>query len=835
MLINKNWKIQCFDVGQAKDLEIADPNYMDHFWISAKVPGDVHSILLEKNLLDDPFFGHNDWKAKWVEEKVWWYRTEFMFEKDSLEEDERLELVFEGLDTFATIYLNGVELGSTENMFISHTFDVTREIVNGRNVIAVKFNPVSYQLKDKEKNYWAGFDKNRIWARKAQYHFGWDWGPQILTVGIWKEVRLEKRKIAKIKSVYARTLDIQDSRALVQIDIYTKNFVRGKQLRAEITLKNQEQQFSQTVNIDKDRATITLNIDNPKLWWTHDLGEPNLYQLAVVLKWEDEVLDIYETEIGIRTIEVMQRDREGNRRFTFVLNGVEMFAKGANWIPVDSFLGSVPESRYRHLVQLAKEANMNMLRVWGGGIYEKDVFYQECNRQGILVWQDFMFACALYPDYNRNYMENVRQEVVSVIKRLRNHPSVALWCGNNENDWLYEVERAAGNIRTPFYGEKIYHELIPELLEELDPSRFYWPSSPYGGNDHNSAEEGDRHNWQVWHGNIEPRRFGQNLGQNISVEGVSFRNYKKDHTRFCSEFGMHASANRYTLEKNMPEGAFYWGSDELAYRNKDYHHIKGILLMEGYTGIPNNIEEYMNYSMLTQAEGLKYGMEHYRRNKPQTSGALIWQLNDCWPGTSWSMIDYYLLPKASYYYSKKFNAPLLYTLEHDPGDDLHLWVVNDRLEEVRDTLVFEVFRFNGEIVYSKEFLIHVKGNASLPIASLSEAEVLQGELAEQVVVRLRSLNKKAEENYYYLRNHKDLQLPKAKLQVNVMPEKQEVEILTDCFARFVKLELPAEKIVFSDNFFDLLPSERKMIKIRHLDGQAVSLDGLSVSAINSSA
>jgi beta-mannosidase len=835
LLINKNWKIQYFDVGQVRDLTIADPNYIDHFWMSAKVPGDVHSILREKNLLDDPFFGHNDLKAKWVEEKVWWYRTEFTFEKDGLDPDERLELIFEGLDTFATVYLNGVELGSTENMFISHTFDVTREIVNGKNVLAVKFNPVSYQLKDKEKNYWAGFDKDRIWARKAQYHFGWDWGPRILTVGIWKDVRLEKRKIAKIESVYARTLDIQDSRALVQIDICTKNFVRGKQLRAEIMLKDQEQQFFRAVNMDKDRATLTLNIDHPKLWWTHDLGEPHLYQLAVVLKWEDEVLDTYETEIGIRTIEVMQRDREGNRRFTFVLNGVEIFAKGANWIPVDSFLGSAPESRYRHLIQLAKEANMNMLRVWGGGIYEKDVFYQECNRQGILVWQDFMFACALYPDYNRDYMENVRKEVISVVKRLRNHPSIALWCGNNENDWLYEVERAAGNIHTPFYGEKIYHELIPELLEELDPSRLYWPSSPYGGNDHNSEEEGDRHNWQVWHGNIEPRRFGQNLGQNISVEGVSFRNYKKDHARFCSEFGMHASANRYTLEKNMPEGTFYWGSDELAYRNKDYHHIKGILLMEGYTGIPKNIEEYMNYSMLTQAEGLKYGMEHYRRNKPQTSGALIWQLNDCWPGTSWSMIDYYLLPKASYYYSKKFNAPLVYTLEHDPGDDLHLWVVNDQLEDVRDTLVLEVFRFNGELVYSKEFFIHVKGNVSLRIASLTEAEVLQGEPAEQVVVRLKSLNKKAEENYYYLRNHKDLQLPKAKLQVKVIPEKQEVAIRTDCFARFVKLELPGEKIVFSDNFFDLLPLERKIIKIRHLDGQAVSLEGLSVSAINGSA
>jgi beta-mannosidase len=832
LLINKNWKMQYFDVGQVSDLTVADPNYIDHFWMSAKVPGDVHSTLFEKKLIDDPFFGHNDLKSKWVEEKVWWYRTEFTFDKNNLDKDERLELIFEGLDTFATVYLNGVELGSTENMFISHTFDVTREIVDGRNVLAVKFQPVSYQLKDKEKNYWAGFGKDRIWARKAQYHFGWDWGPQILTVGIWKDVRLEKRKIAKIDSVYARTLDIKDGRALVQIEIYTKTFVKGKNVYAEVTLKDQEQQFFQTVNIEHDRATINLNIDHPKLWWTHDLGEPNLYQLSAVLKCEGEVLDTCQTEFGIRTIEVMTRDREGNSRFTFVLNGVEIFAKGANWIPVDSFLGSAPDSRYIHLIQLAKEANMNMLRVWGGGIYEKDIFYQECNRQGILIWQDFMFACALYPDYNRNYMENVRAEVISVIKRLRNHPSIALWCGNNENDWLYEVEYAAGNIQTPFYGEKIYHELIPELLEELDPSRLYWPSSPYGGNDHNSQEEGDRHNWQVWHGNVEPRKFGQNLGQNISVEGVSFRNYKKDRTRFCSEFGMHASANRYTLEKNLPEGTFYWGSDELTYRNKDYHHEKGILLMEGYTGIPKNIEEYINYSMLTQAEGLKYGVEHYRRNKPQTSGALIWQLNDCWPGTSWSMIDYYLLPKASYYYSKKFYASLLFTLEHDPGEELNLWVVNDRLEDYEDILVLEVFHFNGGLVYSQEFNIHVKGNTSTHIAALTEAEVLQGQPAEQVVVRLKSLNKKVEENYYYLRDYKDLQLPKAKLQVKVSPEIQEVEIRTDRFARFVKLELPAEKITFSDNFFDLLPGERKMIKFGHLEGKRISLDGLRVSAMN---
>ncbi|WP_026562630.1 glycoside hydrolase family 2 protein [Bacillus sp. J37] len=833
MKLNQNWKIQHFDIGEVRDLSVAAPDYIDHFWMTAKVPGDVHSTLIDKKMIEHPFFGHNDLKSKWVSEKIWWYRSEFHYSKQDLMENERLELTFEGLDTFATIYLNGVEIGSTENMFIPHTFEVTREVTEGKNIIAVKFDPVSERLKEKEKNYWAGFGKDRIWARKAQSHFGWDWGPQILTVGIWKDVRLEKRKIAKIDSVFARTLSIEDDKALVQVDVDTKAFTRNKDLYVEMILTDGIQHYVKKEKIERNHTHFVIEMDNPTLWWTHDLGTPHLYNVHIRLLCHEEEIDSHTSDIGIRTIEVMQRGQDGHARFTFVLNGVEIFAKGANWIPIDSFIGPTPDVRYSQLLNQAKEAHMNMMRVWGGGIYEREIFYNECNRLGILVWQDFMFACALYPDYNKNYMENVREEIEVTIKTLRNHPCIAIWCGNNENDWLYEVEFSAGNINTPFYGEKIYHELIPGLLEELDTSRLYWPSSPFGGNDHDSEEEGDRHNWQVWHGNVEPRQFGENLGQNYSVEGVSFKNYKKDYTRFSSEFGMHASANRYTLENNLPEGTFYWGSDEMSYRNKDYHHQKGILLMEGYTGIPTNIEEYMNYSMLTQAEGLKYGIEHYRRNKPMTSGALVWQLNDCWPGTSWSMIDYYLLPKASFYYAKKFFHPLLLSIDHDAGKALNVWVVNDRVETYTDTLELKITTFKGEEIFSKSLSVEVGENVSTKVATFTEEELLQGYSAHDVFISLASKQDKAQRDISYLRDYKDLSLPECEIQVEVNQENQTVTVRTDHFARMVKVEIPAEKISFSDNYFDLLPGESKTIQIGHLENEKVNLEELTVSAMNS--
>ncbi|WP_338788199.1 beta-mannosidase [Metabacillus sp. FJAT-53654] len=832
MKINDGWRIHSFDVGAARDLEVAAPEYIDYFWMKAKVPGDVHSTLIARHIIEDPFFGHNDKKCQWVEEKVWWYRTSFQFDEE-IAKGEQYELTFEGLDTYATVYLNGVEIGSTENMFMTHTFDVTRELNRGENVLAVKFDPVHVHVKEKLQYYWSGFSKKRIWTRKAQSHFGWDWGPRLVAVGIWKDVHLKKRRHTKLDSICAKTVHIGENEATVEVDIELKGYGKAKEFEVKVFLSDGSEQLVGKATVNGKKAKVALQINNPKLWWTHDLGTPHLYQLTVQLHLDGEVIDRREEEVGIRTIEVLQKDEQGNHCFTFVLNGVKLFAKGANWIPIDSFIGAAPDSRYRHLVKMAKNANMNMLRVWGGGIYEKDVFYQECNRLGLLVWQDFMFACALYPDYNKNFMDNVREEIIHVVKRLRNHPCLAIWCGNNENDWLYEALFSSGEITHPFYGEKIYHELMPELLEELDPTRLFWPSSPFGGNDHNSREQGDSHNWQVWHGNLEPRLFGQTQEVDYSVDGVSFKHFKEDTTKFASEFGMHASSNRYTLESNIPANQFFWGSEEMAYRNKDIHHPKGILLMEGYSGAPTNLAEYIDFSMLTQAEGLKYGIEHYRRNKPSTSGALFWQLNDCWPGTSWSVIDYYLLPKASYHYAKKFFSPILLTIDHHQGEKLDIWVVNERLEDYEDVVELAVYDFTGEKVHAFEQSVLVKANEATCVASFFEADVIRGVDPSQSIIVLSSKTNRTEDNYYYFRDHKDLNLPKAKFFVQVDEEKQEVKIETNAFARMVKIEIDVEKAVISDNFFDLLPNNRVTITINQADGKSIPWDTLKISAINS--
>jgi len=828
------WRIQHFDVGQARPLDVAAAGLDDRFWITARVPGDVHSALIERGIIDHPYFGHNDAKCRWIEQKEWWYRTSFDYEKPQGRE-ERHELIFEGLDTFATIYVNGLEIGKTDNALMGHTFDVTRILRSGKNTIAVRFDPLYLHNRDKEQVQWSSYTKERPWIRKAAMNFGWDWGPRMVTVGIWGKVRLERRRVARLDSVFARTASLAEQEALVQVDVEATAYRRGAVCRAEITLKTADGAVvaAEAMALDGSHAAALLRVPKPRLWWTHDLGEPYLYRLEVALLAGGEPVDRYEADFGIRTIELQLKDEAGGNAFAFVLNGVKLFAKGANWIPVDNLIGAAPDDRYRDLIELSVQANMNMLRVWAGGIYEKDVFYEECDRRGVLVWQDFAFANALFPDYNRDFMENVRREAEYNVKRLRNHASLALWCGNNEIDWLYDMKTAGGDITCPFYGESIYHELLPEVLAALDDSRAYWPSSPFGGDDANDPEVGDRHNWQVWHGSVYPRRSGEPPLIDYSVEGVSFKNYKKDFALFSSEFGMHASANRYTLEKNIPAGQFYWNSDEMAYRNKDTNHQKGILLMEGYTGIPRDIEEYMNFSMLTQAEGLKYGIEHYRRNKRRTSGTLIWQLNDSWPGTSWSLIDYELLPKASYFYAKKFYDPVLLSLDHEPGEPLAVWVVNDRLEPIDGKVRLTVYDFAGQELFSRAFDARVPGNAAAELGRLPEAEALAGRAAEDVVVRLSAEGWDAPDNLCYLRDQKDLRLPPAALEVEVDEREQTVTVTAACsLARMVKLDVPHGNIRFSDNFFDLLPGERKTVQIRHPRGRSVSLDRLKVSALN---
>ncbi|WP_138755086.1 beta-mannosidase [Paenibacillus sinopodophylli] len=837
MELTAEWRLQGYDIGQVPALQIADAGLDDRFWMTAKVPGCVHSTLIERNLITDPYFGHNDISSRWIEDKEWWYRTKFQLDQ-GLQKQEKLEIFFEGLDTFATVFVNGLEIGKTANMHRGYTFDITRVVKPGKNTIAVKFDPLSLHHKDKALMQWSSYTKERPWIRKAAMNYGWDWGPRMVTVGIWGKVHVLRSVQARLDSVFAQSLSCSLEQASVQVSVDMKRFSSNQDFVVQTKLVDVEGRIAaESTHLVHDKSTTCLlNISNPKLWWTHDLGESYLYQLEVVLLANDVPVDQYSQSFGIRSIELQLQDDLGNHAFAFLLNGVKLFAKGSNWIPVDHFIGSAPDKRYTDLIELAVDSNMNMLRVWAGGIYEKDVFYKECDRLGLLVWQDFAFANALFPDFNADFMENVRQEALYNIKRLRKYTSLALWCGNNEIDWLYDMKSADGDITCPFYGETIYHELIPELLGELDTSRPYWPSSPYGGNDANDPNEGDRHNWQVWHGSVYPRKFGEKTMLDYSIEGVTFKNYKKDYTLFSSEFGMHASANRYTLEKYIPEGQFYWGSTEMAYRNKDTNHQKGILLMEGFTGIPSNIEEYMNYSMLTQAEGLKYGIEHYRRNKARTSGSLIWQHNDSWPGTSWSLIDYELLPKASFYYARKFYHPLLLTIDYEPESPIVLWAVNDRLDTYEGNVELKIYHMDGTLIKRQEVVAKVTANSAVKLGKWEENELLGDIPAEEVVVKLSAEQWDCFDNYYYLRDYRLLRLPESSLAAHWDGEQGTLHVQANAaVARMINIQIAQGNVRMSDNFFDLLPGESKSIVITQADGLPLSVDTIRVHALNARA
>lgn len=812
----------------------ADPDCVDHFWLPVRVPGDVVSAWVEHGLLEHPYFGYQDQKARALEQRVWWYRTTFRLEQQPAAR-ERMWLEFGGIDTYGVVWLNGLELVTTQNQFVPLSLDVTDHVHPGENVVCVRLDPISLHVAGKRLHQWAGFAKERAWVRKAQMSWGWDWAPRLVTAGLWQPVWLRRRRSGRIQSLHLRTRQVTaDGRwavCVVEAEVDWWDPAPGR-LRLELVDADGRVVWSGEQPATPERVACEVSVDHARLWWPHDLGEPYLYTLrGALMDASGDVVDRMERRVGIRTLQ-LRTERDGEAVFTFEVNGVPVFAKGANWIPVDCLYASAPDARYEQLVRLAKDAHMNMLRVWGGGIYERDLFYDLCDQHGILVWQDFMFACAQYPDYNEAFMASVRREVDAAIRRLRGHPCLALWCGNNENDWLYEMLVASGGADEPLYGRRIWHELIPQRLAELDPDTPYWPSSPYGGNDHNSAEAGDRHNWQVWHGHVYPRRFGEPERINHSVEGVSFKHYAEDTARFVSEFGMHASANRYTLARWLPEDALRWGHPALDYRNKDFHPEKGRLLMAGYTGEPRDFDTYLAYSMLTQAEGLRFGVEHYRRRRPATSGALIWQLNDSWPGTSWSIVDYHLLPKAAYYYARRFFRPVLWSLQVYQGQSVRLWGINDTRQPVRGRIRVEVRDWDGRCLFASDLDAVLDPCSAKPLAEWSEAELVAGADPRDVVLLVQPVDAPGPRQVSYLRDHREMRWPDCTLRWHVNTEAGTLTVETDRHARFIELAWGQPAIVCDDNFFDLPAGERVTLNVVSLTGDPVRWEALRVHALN---
>lgn len=806
-IILDRWEVLDFDPGQG--------SAEGSGWIPISAPGDVYQALIAAGRLDHPYRERNEAAAAWVRDREWWQRTTFV--APDVAADETVELVFDGLDTFATIYLDGQEIGRAGNMFRPWTFPLT--VQPGRpHTLAVRFDPTAVALEGiAPPPPWAAFTdrisrSKRNLMRKAQFGWGWDWGPDLPTVGIWKEARLEVRARARIADVAFTTLTATEARAETRIDLEIAGATAS--LRAEIVLTDPD--GVEVFRADRDASDATplaLTLDRPRLWWTHDLGDQPLYSLTVRLLDGDRLLDQQRRTVGIRTIALDQSpdpDEPGATFFTFVLNGVPIFAKGACWVPTTSFVGDVGSEPYDRLIAQAARANMNMIRVWGGGIYEPDVFYDLCDQHGLLVWQDFMFACAPYPD-DAAFVASVRAEVEHQVRRLRHHPSMALWCGNNENQAIHRINVDVSGVAAPLPGAILYDEVIPGLLADLDPTVPYWPGSPWGGNNPNGMKAGDVHDWTVWHGippipdDVMSEPFG------YAPEKIVFQRYAEDTARFVSEFGIQAAPALATLKRWMDPADLDPDSEGFHQRIKD-ESKKALAMIAPETGPAASLQDYIDFTQWTQGEGLKFGIEHFRRRRPHCSGALLWQFNDCWPCVSWSLVDYDGVEKAAFHSVRRAFAPVLASFKELEGDAVELWITNDARLSATGRAVVELSRLNGQVIWSEEVAFDIPSGASRPVwsgaAPASTDRVLTVRSPDEVFLLNRKLLAPISQVAL------DSKARPAIMVRMCTDGSLHIDLEAKAYLAFVHIVSDRPDLVFSDNHFDMTAGERRTVSVK---------------------
>lgn len=814
MNMTGGWRIKDFAPG--KGLTGGGVSGEGEDWIPAKAPGDTYVALIAAGRLADPYVGRNEEPAAWVRDREWWWHA--TIELSGAPAD----LVFDGLDTFADIYCDGTLLGSADNMFRSWRFDLSG-LAAGQHDLALCFHPTADMVAGTPLPVWTSFTdriskSRRTLMRKAQFGWGWDWGPDLPTIGMWQPVRIEPRVATAVRSVNFTTLTIGDGNAYVVADIDLTG-------AAEVAVELLDPEGASVVQGSRHGSgAIPLTVAAPQLWWTADLGAQPLYTLVARVEGAPEV----RRKVGIRTLLLDQSpdaDEPGATFFRFVLNNVPIFAKGANWVPASSFVGAIPDATYTDLLERAVGANMNMIRVWGGGIYEPDIFYDECDRLGLLVWQDFMFACAPYPDDDA-FIANVRAEVTEQVERLRHHASLALWCGNNENQAIQWFEDIATGTQTPLAGRKIYDETIPAIVDALDPRAPYWPGSPWGGPTPNSMRAGDVHNWTVWHGIPLVSDAEPDGPFDRTPEGIAFTRYADDEARFVSEFGIQGAPDIGTLRRWMAPEDLVLDSQGFLDRIKDVAD-KATMMVTTVTGVPATLVQYVDFTMLTQAEGLKFGIEHYRRRKPHCSGALIWQHNDCWPCVSWSLIDYDGVAKASWFATRRAFAPVLASFRRD-GDRAELWVTNDLLIPVSDTATVALTRLGGGEEWSEHVPVEVGPNTSTCVwhGAVSGA-------ADRILT-VRSARDLFPANRALLAAVKELALDRDP-GLTIAFDGPNITITANRYALGVNLRSDDPALRFDDNHFDLAGGERRTIAVTHRDGDDISPESVAVSSWNASA
>lgn len=773
-------------------------------WYPASVPGTVHTDLLNNQLIPDPFFGDNEKKIQWIENEDWEYHTQFLCDEHTFEQN-NIELKFDGLDTYAKVYLNDQLILEADNMFRSWTVNVKKEIIKGSNSLRIVFaSAVQKGKAETEKLSYTLPGDEKVFTRKAQYQYGWDWGPRLVTCGIWKPVRIITWNKLKIESIYACTKEIKDSVARIELILETKCETEGHyDIRYRYTSRKgeQNQPGNKLVMLRPGTTTTTLNIEvrNPQLWWCNGLndGRSALYVAGLKILKNDSLIEQKGVTFGIRTLELIQDKDSAGSSFYFKLNGKPVFIKGANYIPPDNFL--TRKRNHRDLLQKVKDANMNMLRIWGGGAYATKEFYDDCDKAGILIWQDLMFACAMYPG-DMQFLDNVKKEVVEQVKELRNHPCLALWCGNNENDegwhnWGWQKqykysENDSANIWLDY--KRLFHVVIPNIIKQYDLKTPYWPSSPSIGWGHKeSLQQGDSHYWGVWWG-LEP-----------------FEVYTKKVGRFMSEYGFQSMPSLSTFKRFCNASDLDLNSEAVKNHQKHAIGYQTILkYMERDFIVPKDFSQFIYTSQLLQAKGMRTAIEAHRIAKPYCMGTLFWQLNDCWPVTSWSCLDYYNKPKAFYYALTDLYDDILISVQKQ-NENLNVYIVNDKFEDLSGKLTVMLKDFNGKELYSKKLDVVLKSNSFSVYFNLSRKDLSKFD-STSVYMSCEFAGKYSANTLFYFTSEKNLKLSIPKLSVSVDPASGALKLKSNCLVKNLFAEY--NDFDFYPNYFDLEPNKEVMIK-----------------------
>jgi len=808
-------------------------------WHPAQVPGVVQTDLLKDGLIPDPFYQDNDTRLQWIGLTDWEYRTTFQVDAATLAHD-HVDFVFEGLDTYADVYVNDQAVVHADNMFRRWRVPVKTLLKAGPNTLRIVFHsPIESMIpKVKALPYIlpsvttinTGNEENVATApytRKAGYQYGWDWGPRYVTEGIWQPIRVETWDALRIENLHIQQETINKDVAALSAE-FNVEASRGVPATIEITYGQLSgaafpvvRQAVQLVP-GANQIAVPILIANPKLWYPNGYGAQDRYQFSAVIRVGRDVAANASLKTGLCSIELRRERTKTGKSFEFVVNGIPVFAKGADVIPFDSFPNRVTPAIHRQILEAARDAHMNMVREWGGGYYESDDFYDICDELGILVWQEFMFGGDMVPG-NPEFQNNVKQEAIDQVTRLRDHPSIVLWCGNNEVEtgWVHWGDRQIfKEAVSPTDREKVwtdyvvlFHGILSQVVSQYASPVPYWGSSPSANFEEppDSQDDGDMHYWQVWHA-LAPIEM-----------------YTQQFPRFMSEYGFQSFPEMRTIRTFAKPDDMDIRSATMQDHQKNHGGNERILTyMLRWYPEPKDFPSFVYLSQVLQAEAIKVGAEHLRRQMPNTMGSLYWQLNDCWPVASWASIDYYGHWKALQYYAKRFYDDVIVSpFAHD--GKLDVYVVSDKLQPLSGTIRTRLLDFSGKVLTEKTQDVQIPAQSSAIYFTLDEKDLLANADPQKtfLVFDLAVGGKPVSRNLIFFDTMHNLDLPKSvKIDASLDSSNRSytATLRAPVLARSVYLSFGDLDVQTSDNYFDLLPGEEITVKLK--TPSSVSLDQL---------